>query len=89
MPPRLVGAFFGFGAYGYGIRRDLAGEICAAEFASLVGEGVAVVFIEGAAAVFAGVDLYFQRAGWFFLGGLHDRLHRNDGAGANVEWEFV
>jgi hypothetical protein len=59
VPPWPIGVFFGCGDYFDRAPGDLAGIAGAAEFASLVGEGVAVVFVEGASAVVTGVDFYF------------------------------
>jgi hypothetical protein len=40
-------------------------------------------------AIVTRVNFYFQRAAWLFFCVLHDRLHGDDCAGANVKRELV
>src|SRR6267154_678880 len=88
-PPRVKRAAGGAAGDRYRIRRDFAGIIHLEEFAFLVPESVAVVFIERAATVVAGVNAQLERPGGLLAGALRHRLHGNNGAGANVEGHFV
>ena len=88
-PPGLEMAGFGGAGYGYGGGQGLAGVGHAEEDAALVGEGVAVVLIEGAAAVGTWVDLQLQGAGGSFAGALCQGLHGNNCAGADEKGKFV
>src|ERR1700719_5423408 len=88
-PPRVKGTVRGGTVDRDGTRRDLAGITYTEKFTFLVGECVAVVFVEGPATVFAGVDAQLQRACGLLASVLRHRLHGKNGASANVEWHFV
>src|SRR5579859_2302497 len=72
-----------------GVWRDFARIIHAEKIAFLVGERVAIVFVERAQTIFSGVNAQLQWASGFLAGVLRYGLHGKNGAGANVERYFV
>ena len=59
------------------------------DFPLLVSEGVAIVLIECAFAIVAGIDTQLKRAVGSFTSVLHDRLHRENRSGANVKRQLI
>src|ERR1700675_5068105 len=88
-PPRVKRTVCGAAGDRDGVWRDFARIIDAEKVAFLVREGVAIVFVERAATILAGINAQLQRAGGFLAGVLRYGLHGKDGASANVEWHFI
>src|ERR1700752_4738916 len=74
-------------AHGVGV--GLAGENLTKNFSLLVAESMAVVEIDGAAALRAGIDAEFQRTAGNLVGVLNQRLKWQDASAANIGWHGV
>ena len=89
LPPGRIGSLACAEVDAHRVSVGLAGESLAKKLAVLVAESVAVIEIQRAAALLAGIDPKLQRAIGSFIGALDQRLQRKNASAADVHRQGI